>query len=479
MKKFTLFLLSLLLVSTFANAATINCANSAELIAALSSFADGDEIVLTTSGGVYIVVDNAAADVVTGSAATQAITDKAINIHALAGLEAKPIVKGMSLKVAYSTNVKKDITLEGIIFEGSVVYWTAVDSNVARSMTDHLIDLGNSASTTYGNITIRNCEMRNYNQRCIKGNSLGANSIGESFLVINSIFHDINTIGLTGTNYLFDCDKIAFKSVDIKQNTFYNNNQGIYNTGQNIPMPGIDATVNVSNNTFYKAFGKQGSGNAFMFQFRYNTANQNITGTFLNNLISEPFYNFPQIASSNVVLHYFNFGSSNANAFANSSNNLIHGFDNAAMDIFSPTAVIIDFNGNGNANNLNVPTANRTTSNILPEYDPLFVDAANGNFNYQSTAVRDLATTIGDPRWTYSTGSGLIKSQLEDVIISVKSKNIIISGKNISCKIYDVTGKNVYTSIALDVHSAQLSKGVYFIEAINQNGFYKTKILIK
>lgn len=240
------------------------------------------------------------------------------------------ITKNIAIKAAKPTDrpvLKAIISLEaGVSFELKDVIMDGAEAVDAGKNADQAIQF-NTASVSYGDITINGCEIRNYLKGLLYFN---VSAIAESVTINNCIIYDVECNG----GDFFDCRLGTPKQINFTNNTVYNSIKA--RDMFRIDNAGLSATPKllVDHNTIYNVVNDAGRR---IFYVRW-TGNEI---TFTNNIIA---------GSIGTLKH----SSSNVNANKNNYFNAatIAGADNSG-----------------------------TT------YDPQFKNAAEGDFTVQNLDV--------------------------------------------------------------------------------------------
>jgi hypothetical protein len=236
-----MFLLPLLGMQGLFAQTRVVVAPGENLIAAIDSAADGDTIVLQAGRHV--------------ARYTNMVIDKSIAI--VAETNEKPLVYGGQFDVL---GEGIDIYIEGIEYSGATVDSVTGVENLDDLEGDYFLNL-HSDLVSCGDITIKNCIIRNLNRSVVRGDR--ATYTVDNFLFDNLIVTDLRGGGDYGPFRLKS--KITFSTFTVTNSTFYNiTNKFI----DNQDTPSHEMEFLIRNCTFYGWGG--GKDGQYLFDIQDN-----------------------------------------------------------------------------------------------------------------------------------------------------------------------------------------------------------------
>jgi len=242
-KIYFLFVLTLMSLPVLFAQNRVVVAPGDNLIAAIDSASAGDTIVL--QAGMHV------------ARYTNMVIDKSLAI--VAETSVKPLVYGGQIDVL---GEDIDIYIEGIEYSGATVDSLTGAENLDELEGDYFLNL-HSDLVSCGDITVKNCIIRNLNRSVVRGDR--AAYTVENFLFDNIIVTDLRGGGDYGPFRLKS--KITFSTFTITNSTFYNILNKLID---NQDTPSHDMEFLIRNCTFY---GWGGGKNA-QYLFDINTNDQ-------------------------------------------------------------------------------------------------------------------------------------------------------------------------------------------------------------
>ncbi len=212
-----------------------------DLVAAIAAAAAGDTIVLQE--GIHVARYD------------EMIIDKSLAI--VAETNVKPVVYGGQIDVL-GTDI--DIYIEGIEYSGATIDSLTGIEDLETLEGDYFLNL-HSDLVSCGNITVKNCIIRNLNRSVVRGDR--ANYTVENFLFDNLIVHDLRGGGDYGPFRMKS--KILFSTFTITNSTFYDFKDKLID---NQDTPSHPMEFLIQNCTFYKWGG--GKNAQYLFDIEDN-----------------------------------------------------------------------------------------------------------------------------------------------------------------------------------------------------------------
>ena len=400
---------------------------------------DLNQMVLSAADGASIIVASGIHD-----AQVQAITiaNKSLTIKGEKG-EEKPLVYVEEFDVS-GTDV--DIILEGIEFSGAT-YDSLTGEDTTTLEATYLINLLDG-HTSCNNIIIRDCIVRNFKASAIRGDR--SENTADSIIIDNCVMYDFRGSSDYGP-FRFK-SRFTVNAFIIKNSTIYDFLNKLIDFQDVVPSQ-MDITV--ENCTFYKWGG--GKNNQYLFDIQDNTQAR----LYIKSCI------FGKTNSEQVTVRAFRFPPVDGLDYAEISNT-----------VMTPD-FIVDTTGAYDR-----VTWNKDEWNEV-DFDPLFEDPENGNFNIPAGSdIRTMSPTggpIGDPRWVVKySGISKLKSieQIQvypnpaDNILNIKTEEpcIIAVYNTMGIKVLEL---NIKDSSVHTLSISDLAPGLYLIKAGNKTGVQK------
>jgi hypothetical protein len=395
-----------------------------DLVAAIDSADAGDTIVL--QAGMYV------------ARYTNMVIDKSIAI--VAETNVKPLVYGGQFDVL---GEGIDIYIEGIEYSGATVDSLTGEENLDELEGDYFLNL-HSDLVSCGDITVKNCIIRNLNRSVVRGDR--ATYTVDNFLFDNLIVSDLRGGGDYGPFRLKS--KITFSTFTVTNSTFYNiTNKFI----DNQDTPNHEMEFLVRNCTFYGWGG--GKDAQYLFDIKTNEqASLIIQDCILGKTNDDP------LADPPMTVNGWRFPDA--------------GITHAEMitSVMTP-----DFN-------LTLGTYEETTWNVddynQVDVDPDFANPEAGDFTLpQGSPLLEASQTggiVGDPRWDPDYGVGTAEHVKRDHfrvypnpaagVIFLEMDNTL-DGSDVS--LYNLTGSRVKHFNAVRSNTAlnisDLEPGLYLV----------------
>jgi len=395
-----------------------------DLIAAIDSASAGDTIVL--QAGVHV------------ARYTNMIIDKSLAI--VAETSVKPVVYGGQIDVL---GEDIDILIEGIEYSGATVDSLTGTENLDELEGDYFLNL-HSDLLSCGDITVKNCIIRNLNRSVVRGDR-------SSYTVENFLFDDIIVTDLRGGGDYGPFrlkSRITFSTFTVTNSTFYNIENKFLD---NQDTPSHDMEFLIRNCTFY---GWGGGKNAQYLDINTNDkARLIIQDCILGKTNDDP------LADPPFTVNGWRFGEAGI-----------------AYSELLTTTMTPDFV-------LTLGTYAETVWDVdeynQTDVDPDFANPEAGDFTLpQESPLLEASQTggiIGDPRWHPDYGVGIkenisaknfrIYPNPATEVIFLEMDNTM-AGSEVS--IYNTIGSrvkhftNVRPNTSLDI--ADLEPGMYFVK---------------